>query len=131
MLQNSIHSVRVEISYRVFVRQVEDISGQFDRVINIIESTWIGQTHIVEYSELTDSYWRVRPEEIDKVKEKGLLVTEYHGDMCLVIRELQITVTPGEDMTSKDVVSILSHFFKNEFTSIKIVEEILSGFQAL
>ena len=125
-------SRRVELSYRVYVRQHMDINLRFQEIGSALVNSIYVQHGLINFVEQEDSYWPIPPEKESEVDAKGYLITELDGRKCIVVRELLITVSAP---TNKDVCEAVDFFIKqfgsDMFASIRIIEENLSEFQAV
>jgi len=123
---------RVEFAYRAYVRQHMDVSLRFQEVgAALVKTTYVREGRI-QFVELDDAYWPLRPEDEVRVDTKGYLITEFDGRRCLVIREMLMTVDIRSDWEAMDVVAdFIDRFGEGTFASIRVIEELSSGVQAV
>lgn len=127
---------RIELGYRVYARQASDTEGLVDKTAHALGNVAIDCLAIdpdrgLSWKEADDSFMPIKPERVAEAKERGLLITEYQGRQCLVIRETLFTIQmePG-DNPEEWVAAILAQA-GNVFATIRIVTEYLTEVQAI
>ena len=115
-----------ELIYRVFLRQHIDVRGAIGLLQNDVKTLFDGSALIGEAS---DMYWPVNPEDIEKAKERGLLLTEKGENWCVCVREfvakIMVTGTDREEI-QRMVVGI-----EKDFVIVRKVCEKTQEIQAL
>lgn len=120
-------SGRIEIIYRVYLRQIENAESKFNEITHLLESNLPDLD--IEYDETTDIYQPIKPENLDAARKRGLLLVEKDGIMFIVMRQLPITIEYEDDPEQivEDVLSVCG----NVFAVVKISREYLTELQAV
>lgn len=126
---------RVELDYRVFVRQFEDFEGRLTELYGRLSETSMGEAEEIEFGDPWDTYWPLRPEDIDNAQTRGLLVV-YRGAAKphVVVRRLIVTIpyTPMYGDESTDIIDEVNDAVGlGQFVKVSIVREFQQDLQAI
>jgi len=113
-------SYHVKCAYRVFSKIHE--GGQLEKMRDQILTI---HPHAI-FGEETNNYWPIRPEIIDDVRGRGILVTEKGDDLCLIIQELPITISVQSALQGEEVVHELNVVFPNSFATMSVCAKWLT-----
>jgi len=133
-LSSSKWNSYVELKYRVFVRQAEDVQYKIDearrKFLDIWESHIITKEIPVTFQEVFDEYWPIKSEDIKKCEQKGYLLTEYQSHKCIIVRELPIRLDISKVDPHIDIGYMVEKACENNFAVIQVVREKTLEIQA-
>jgi hypothetical protein len=115
----------VELVYRVFARQLEDTSPRFDEIVQRLHSSTALLTHerVDRIGEVENYYLPCSPEDVEKARERGLLLTEFDGKLCYVIRQQTLRI---RSETAGSMLELLREDFRGQFAVMRMVEDVLT-----
>ena len=120
---------KIELSFRVYLRQHEDVEHRLNEVVGRLDTSCSSD---VNYGEAFDTYWPIRPQDVEVAREHGLFVTEKGDKLCLVIRELPITLEVADpDDLDELLVEVSEGMPLNQFAVIRVLREALTEIQAI
>ena len=123
----------INLSYRVFLRQREDVTSQFEHVKSELSGkTRKGLRGEIDFHAPADTYWQLAPEDVEKARAKGYLVVERQESLWAVVRELRITIRMLADDDDVDVLDNINQVVPlDQFAVVQVLRGRLAGFQAL
>ena len=125
----------IELAYSVFVRQYENVQYKIDSAKKSFLDVWnshaITSKYLVEFEEPFDTYWPVKPEDIEKCEKKGYLLTNYEDTKCVVVREVSARINISEINFHVNIQSLVEKACNEEFAVIRVVREKTLEIQAI
>ena len=122
---------RLELYYRVFVRQYVDTEAQINELVGRLETVL---PYTITYTEAQDTPWKVALEDLEKVQEKKYFILYLDGVAHVVVREVIIKIDMSDMICgSAEILGEVKHagIDLEDFAMIRYIEEILSGKQAV
>lgn len=116
--------------HRVYVRQIEDTSSRFNEMEQQLKTLWMHKEGRIELGPIEEDWWPVSPTDLEKAKQRGLLITDNDGNAMLVMRERQIKVR-ADEANANEIVKQLLECCGDVFAVIQIVSEALTEVQAV
>ena len=110
---------RIEGIVRIFARQTEDVSPQFEEIRHAVRE--VCQCDMTTFP-ITDVYMPCKPEQVEVARGKGYLLTEYRGALHFVVREQRYQVFGGDNCN--DFVQALADLGK--FASLQHIREAVT-----
>lgn len=124
---------KLELAYRVFARQHTDTSLMFDQMRDTLKNKFGSE---VNFSEVKETFWKCSAEDIEKARDRGLLLMELGTEdpsLYLVVRDLPITIrleTPSDEGLMALADKILEDLGQ-VFASVRIITEASTELQAI
>ena len=127
---NLFWTTKLELAYRVFARQHIDTSLMFQQMRESLTESY-GDN--VNFSDVSENFWKCSAEDIAKARDRGLLLMELHSDepsLYLVVRDMPVTIRSSDESGTKLAENVLEKF-GNVFASVRAVSEINTEIQAV
>jgi hypothetical protein len=118
----------IELTYRVFARQLEDSTLAFDQMLDDIQMDYPVRA---SFGEITEDFWPIRPEDLEKAAEKGLFVTERRDKSYVVVRSMQISIVCDDLDAAKDDIGLIVSKYEDQFAVANVVQEFITEIQAV
>ena len=124
---------KLELAYRVCARQHTDTSLMFDQMRDTLKNKFGSE---VNFSEVKETFWKCSAEDIEKARDRGLLLMELGTEdpsLYLVVRDLPITIrleTPSDEGLMALADKILEDLGQ-VFASVRIITEASTELQAI
>jgi hypothetical protein len=123
-------TTKLELAYRVFARQHTDTSLMFQQMRESLTDAF-GDSVI--FSEVTENFWKCSAEDIDKARERGLLLMELNSEepsLYLVVRDMPIVVSSSDESGIQLAENVLEKF-GSVFASVRVVSATNTEIQAV
>ena len=126
---------RLELGFRVRVRQQQNVEDYFSTMlINLrLAVEAVGLTEIITDTVLTH-YWPIDPKNVEQARKNGFVVTDYHQQICLIIRELPIRIPIGvseEEATGFVLWDSVAKYCGNVFVTVRVVDELFTDIEPI
>ena len=115
----------VKFSYRVYSRIHE--REQLGKIRYQIESVYPKAI----FGEELHRYWPVAPEQIDSLRQRGILITEKGDDLCMIIQEIPIRIKVESYSQGEQLIKELNLHFPNTFATMSVCAEWLTEIVAV
>jgi hypothetical protein len=128
MISQMQKEYRIELTYRVRARTMQNVEDYLEKV----------QDNLAELAELVLPcsvttlaekvlYWPVRPEEVESLKDDGILTVEKDGRVCVAIREWPLYLSFNDEGLRNKALELLEQVCGVDvFTNIRVVDEYLT-----
>jgi hypothetical protein len=129
----------IELRYRVYVRQHQDVELQIGEMGNVLQrlvhrlNQDAASKLELSFGEIVDDYWPVAPEALEGTRSKGYLITSLSGGRpCLVVRELPVKIMFSPDgWQFEDILTAIEKECPNAFAVIQILHDKFTDLQAV
>lgn len=119
-------SSRVELAYRVRVKLGQDPEFLFNELVATLEDTWLGEAGRIEYGEVEDLYMQIGPHQVIECQEKGILITEFDGSPCFILRQMVITVKVEDEDFDVTILPTIFEATGKVYAAIRCTREALT-----
>ena len=123
-------TTKIELSLRIYVRQIEDIKLKFDDFKSQLRQNY---DKSVSFGDFNDIYWPVLPENAQKMSEKGFFTIKKGDTTCILIRELPIIIEIPESQAvyAEQEIESLITVHGNVFSNVRIVMDYITEVTAI
>jgi len=118
----------VQLIYRIFVRQFEDVNLA---VRLMIEEMGMNFPVRVNFNDTEETHWPIPSERVEELQKKGYFICYLGKKPHVVIRELEINIVCDSFEHAEKIITEVISVFGNKFAVMRIVREYLTEIQAV